>query len=93
VTVRNADSTLTNYFVTPSTTSAAYFGIIATGGSTIDRISYGPPTGVLNAGIDDIRFGQAAVSAVPEPTSLVLLGTGLLVGARQRRNGRRGPRV
>ncbi len=38
---------------------------------------------------DDLRFGDAAASVVPEPTTLALLGAGLLaVGAAARGRGR-----
>lgn len=81
VTVRDLLGNIQNFNVTPPQNSAAYFGVIASGGQ-IDRISWDPPGGIT-AGIDDFRFGQAA--AAPEPATLVLLGLGIAGIGYQRR--------
>jgi hypothetical protein len=39
--------------------------------------------------VDDVRFSSAAVTPVPEPATLTLVGAGLLAGARRWRKSRR----
>jgi hypothetical protein len=72
----------------PASGSGKFFGVIATNGDTIGLITFGPFVG--HFGIDRVQFGTAASSAVPEPSSMALIGiAGLLVLSFQRfRRGR-----
>ena len=81
------DGTASTYAVTPLAGSSSFFGIIATGGDSVPRISYGPLAG-FTVGVDDFRFGTAQATA-PEPASMLLRGGGLLgAGVRRLRQKR-----
>ncbi len=67
VSVHDAANVTSVYNVTPPVGSSEFFGVIGTGGTVIDRITYTPPAG-FTAGIDDFVFGLA----VPEPSTLFL---------------------
>ncbi len=84
--VQRADATLT-YLDGSTTTLTLPAASLSVGGTTffgfsdlgssILSISYFTGTGGDYVGVDDIRFGTAAV--VPEPSSLALLGLGLAI--------------
>jgi len=56
-------------------------------GASITSIAYTAGSGSSTdaVGFDDVRFGSGEYTSVPEPTTLVLLGTGLLIVVRSRR--------
>ena len=81
-------------FTQSVTTSSAtnFFGWVSTDGTQISSLSVVPST--LFATANDLIFGQANVSAVPEPTSLALFGIGAVVAGvgaarRQRRDNKK----
>lgn len=90
--VQRGDATLT-YMNGTTTILTMPMAILGSGGTTffgfsdpgssIVSISYFTGTGGDFVGVDDIRFGSAAV--VPEPTTLSLLGLGLLALGLMRR--------
>jgi len=53
---------------------AFFFGVIASG--TIKSITFAPTTSNW-IGIDNFSYGTSGQTPVPEPTSLLLLGSGL----------------
>jgi hypothetical protein len=82
VSVRNQNGATTDYVVLPPAGSSDFFGVIATGGESITRVTYDPIAG-FTAGVDDFRFGA---TAVPEPGLSLLLGSVLLGFALRRRS-------
>jgi hypothetical protein len=67
----------------------AFFGVTAPGGLTSVDISLAP--GTYDLAETDFSYGTAATSATPEPSSLLLLGSGLvgLAGMVRRKFGQR----
>ncbi len=59
--------------------NAVFFGIVAGAGETIEGISFGPTVSNWVA-VDNFSYG-AGTPPIPEPASLLLLGTGLSLGA------------
>jgi hypothetical protein len=57
---------------------ATFFGVASdTGFGSIGRINLASQTAVPGELVDNLAFGNAAI--IPEPTSLLLLGSGLLI--------------
>ena len=77
VSVREPGGATSSYNVTPPVGSATFFGVIATGGTTIDRLAYAPPAR-FTAGVDNFLFGQ--VTAVPEASTVAMAGVVALAG-------------
>jgi hypothetical protein len=83
VSVFGAGDVLLGTFNVPGTDSGLFFGVINNAGA-ITRINLSSALAPYE-GVDNVAFGAAAVTAVPEPASLTLLGGGLLGLARARR--------
>ena len=71
-----------------------FFGIVTTSASDyVTSIRYTPPTnGSQNPIIDNVSFAAAPSAAVPEPTSIALLGLGLVGTGSRHSAGSVGPR-
>ena len=79
----NGDVTQTNYALGAGSN---FFGVAAVNGQTILSVTIG--AGVNISALEQVRIGglQQPVQAVPEPTAMLLLGTGLAgVAAKLRR--------
>ena len=87
ITVHQPGGGSTSYQITPPQGVSGFFGVIATGGNTIDQITYAPPSG-FTAGVDNFEFG----TAVPEPGSVAVFAFmsagGLLARASSKKGGR-----
>ena len=71
----------------PAFDTLSFFGLTSTSGFNTLRLT-GPANPASNAAmnIDDVSFGAGSAATVPEPASLVLVGSALaLAGARRRR--------
>jgi hypothetical protein len=71
----------------PAFNSLSFFGLTSTSGFSTLRLT-GPANPDANEAmnIDDVSFGAGALATVPEPASMVLVGSALaLAGARRRR--------
>lgn len=95
--VQRADATLTYTDGTTTTLTlpaaslgsggTTFFGF-SDSGATILSIAFFTGTGGDFVGIDDIRYGTAGTTPVPEPATLSLLGVGLLGFGLMRRRRR-----
>ena len=65
-----------------------FVGIVSTNGDIRSIVISNPSANGDTVGYDNVEFAPAAPTPVPEPASLVLLGTGL-IGAGVRRYRRR----
>jgi hypothetical protein len=69
----DADSQTLDFFGLTTTTPIAY-------------ITVQFPAPVFGWAVDDLRFGAAADTAIPEPATLLLLGSGLFMARRARKS-------
>jgi hypothetical protein len=75
----------TDYSITPAVGSSGFFGVIASGGTTIGSITFQAPSNFTIGAGDDFEFTGAAAST-PEPGSIALLiSSGAIGGVILRR--------
>lgn len=74
----------------PAFDSLSFFGLTSTSGFSTLRLT-GPanPADSDAMNIDDVSFGAGTAATVPEPASMVLVGSALAFGGARRRRARR----